>query len=337
MLKKPLISICITSYNSPEELIRLIKSIDSKKYLNSIEVIIAEDKSPKRAEIKANIEKFKLTSPLTIVDVYNSANLGYDRNLGNLIHKANAPYILFMSDDDVFIPGTLDLYLDVLFKENPSLAYSPFISGFVHRKYKKTIAFQSGYANAASHISDAILFSGLTFKKDNVINIDSEKFLNTNYFQVYLFLVVFSLYGAVYIDIPLVDCKSDGENGFGLSETSEKNVLLANRKSPISMLQFHKGLIKVIKTFDSNYSVDVTSIFAKQYSLRSYYHLSRARHAGKEYYAIAKKMYKNAGVKLYPIYYVYVVMIEIFGVKISDWIMKGPRKLLILYNKRAKR
>lgn len=99
-----LISICVTSYSRVNELIRLLNSIDTKKYRSMVEVVIAEDKSPKRDEIRKAINDYKNNTNLVIRDYYNEKNLGYDRNLGNLIQLAHGDYIIFSSDDDTFIP-----------------------------------------------------------------------------------------------------------------------------------------------------------------------------------------------------------------------------------------
>lgn len=45
---KTTISICIPSYNRPQELARLLDSIDSN-YSENVEVLICEDKSPKKS------------------------------------------------------------------------------------------------------------------------------------------------------------------------------------------------------------------------------------------------------------------------------------------------
>ena len=52
-----LISICIPSYNRPAELMGLLQSIDSENN-DLIQILICEDKSPKRNEIKKCCKQF---------------------------------------------------------------------------------------------------------------------------------------------------------------------------------------------------------------------------------------------------------------------------------------
>jgi len=52
------ITIAIPSYNRPKELLRLLESIDSTQN-EKIEIVICEDKSPKREEISSVVNSFK--------------------------------------------------------------------------------------------------------------------------------------------------------------------------------------------------------------------------------------------------------------------------------------
>lgn len=96
-----LLSVCITSYNRVNELKRCIESINiPNEYLHRTEVVISEDKSPQREEIKQMALGIAEKSDLKIRFNSNESNLGYDRNLKKLIDLANGKYIFFMSDDD---------------------------------------------------------------------------------------------------------------------------------------------------------------------------------------------------------------------------------------------
>lgn len=98
-----LVSICIPSYNRPVELRRLLESIDAKKHKDDIEIVICEDKSPNRPKIGEQVREFMSKSDYNVVYHENEENLGYDRNLKNLIRRASGEYIIFMGDDDLFI------------------------------------------------------------------------------------------------------------------------------------------------------------------------------------------------------------------------------------------
>lgn len=330
-MRNCLISICVTSYSRVDELIRLLNSIDTVKYRSLTEVVIAEDKSPKREDIRKAVTEYKTTTDLIIHDHYNENNLGYDRNLGNLIKLARGEYIIFSSDDDTFVPQALDMYIDILLEHKPSVSFSPFVNGsFLKREYKETTVIPKGWENAARHYDDSILFSGLTFKRSSIEGLDSEEFLNTYYFQVYMFLTVFNNEGCLYIDVPLICAMNDGENGYGKSESSVHNEFLANRKSVFSILEFNKGLIKVIKLFDNRNNSNVFNEFCKQYSIKSYYGLSRAKHQGKDVYRKYVEMLDSLGIKFTWHNKAYRIMLEIIGANLSDKLMALPRRIMIM-------
>ena len=104
------LSICIPSYNRPMELKRLIESIDCS--FSDLEVCICEDKAPKRLEVRKMVKSLKTKYVINYYE--NNNNLGYDANLRELISKAKGKWVIFMGDDDVFIPGELDKYIKFL-------------------------------------------------------------------------------------------------------------------------------------------------------------------------------------------------------------------------------
>lgn len=331
--KNLIASVCVTSYNRVNELLRLLNSIDAVKYKEQIEIVISEDKSPKRAEIKEMVEKFQQNSLYNIRFNSNESNLGYDRNLGKLIELAEGKFIIFMSDDDSFILGQLDVYIDTLLtNDDCKLAYSPFLYSATqsnYREYAESFKIKAGSKEIGRYVYDSILFSGLTFRRDEIKSYDSSKFLNTYYFQVYMFLSVFHKCGAYYLNIPLVLCNEDGENGFGLSESSVQNEHLANRESIFSNIEFNKGLIKVIGIFDQENHTNIKDAFAKEYSLRSFGGLCRARKKGLSVYLEYTRLLESLDIKYSSIYSIYKVMVLVFGARISDYLVSVPRKMLI--------
>ena len=126
-MEKLLFSICIPSYNRPQELKNLLQSIDFSEP-EIMEIVICEDKSPRREEIRKIVEEFKTTTRYKIIYVENKENLGYDGNLRALINNAQGNFIIFMGDDDTFIPNVLDNYAPFL-KER--LEY-----GYILRSYR---------------------------------------------------------------------------------------------------------------------------------------------------------------------------------------------------------
>ena len=327
---KPLLTVGITSYNRVNELIRCIKSIKTK-YIDDIEILISEDKSPLSLEIKNRVEQLADKSRYNIRFTTNEKNLGYDMNLGAIIKKSRGEYIFFMSDDDAVAKNSLDKIIEFIReRKDVGVLYAPFKYAGIKRKDRvrgEDHFIPAGANSAQKLIYDSILFSGLIFKKEYVEKYDSSRFKNLNYFQVYLFLQMLLHHGGYYFSKPSVICVGDGENAYGISESSGGNKILANRKSVKSNLEFNKTLIKVIRMFDEDEHTDIITSFSRQYSIHSYSGLSIAREQGIKYYNEYWKILKNLDIKLNPVIYVYYIVLLILGRKCSDFVFSGFRKI----------
>jgi len=328
---EPLLSIGITSYKRLSELERCINSIHTS-FPDEIEVIVSEDHSPLSKEICELVNRLADTSKYRIVFSPNEINLGYDMNLGAIIRKCSGKFIFFMSDDDYIEDGCIDRLIKILkVDDSHGVFYAPFVYEGTGKwdRYRgdDPISFKGSDA-AAKYIYDSILFSGLIFRKDYVETFDSSRFKNINYFQVYLFLKMAYLKGGLYIPFPTVRCVGDGENAYGISESSGGNAVLADRKSVKSVLEFNKTLFKAIKMFDEEEGTNIFKSFEKQYSLHSYSSLSIARTEGKLYFKEYWSILNSLDIHLYPITKAYYLILLLFGKKTSDKLLSVFKKMV---------
>ena len=330
---KPVLSIGITSYKRVKELKRCLESIDSNE-AESIEIIVSEDCSPQKEQIEDVVIRYSKSSPYNVVFNSNKKNLGYDRNLLKLASLASGEYILYLSDDDCLFPNVLDGFIQELKDKCPAMAYAPFWYGYdeakeAKRKHQGSEILENGESTVSKRVYDAILFSGLTFKREYLLGIDGERFKNLNYIQVYMFIDVMYHHGGYYHDVLMIDSVSDGENAYGTVDSSNGgNALLANRESVFSNIEFNKGLFKVIKMCDSDNGTHIFSAFSKEYSLRSLAGLCRARRYGLKTYQEYWERVKSSGVELSPIAYTYYGIVYLFGASFSKSLFVLPRKIL---------
>lgn len=329
-----LLSICITSYNRVEELLRCLNSINLIDK-HDIEIVVSEDHSEKRDKIASAIVEWKKTNKIELIYNSNNVNLGYDKNLQKLISLSHGKYILFISDDDSFLEGSLVKIIESLKEKEYSLIFSPFLyKNTWKRYYANSFHMGKGIDNANHYIYDSILFSGLLFRREYVSSINAERFLNCNYFQVYLFIYVIVNYGADYLNIPLIQCNEDGENAFGRVTSSSENKFLADRKSIFSNLEFHKGLIRVLRIFEQDFSVDIITHFSKEYCLRSYLGMSIARAQGLRIYQTYWKFIKTLDIRMTRIIYLYYTLLLLFGEKFTNKIISVPKFILKFYREK---
>lgn len=326
-----ILSIGITSYKRIKELERCLKSIQTE-YVDDIEIIVSEDHSPLYKEIGELVERLAKKSKYRLLFLNNEINLGYDMNLGSIIQKCSGEYIFLLSDDDMVEEKSLDKLIPLLKENRPEgVIYAPFIynhNGEWDRYRGDNIKSIKGEKSAAEYLYDSILFSGLIFKKKYVEKIDASRFKNYNYFQVYLFLEMIYKYGGLYIPFPTIRCIGDGENAYGLSESSGGNEKLANRKSVKSNLEFNKTLIKIIRVFDNDEGTNVFKSFEKQYSLHSYTGLSIARNESVKYFKEYWNVLNSLDLYIYPIAKIYYIILLLLGKKKADRLLSGFRKLV---------
>ena len=323
----PLISVCITSYNRVNELSRCLKSIKTK-HINQIEIVVSEDCSPKKNEIKEVVLNFKKISPYRLIFNTNEENLGFDRNLRKLIDIANGKYLLFVTDDDSFMDDKLDELIKLIINIDFSVGFTPYfdcITNKYERKLKSTEAIPAGMKSVTKHLYSSILLSGLIFKKSMIPKYDIKLFANLIYSQVYLFAFILRKNRGYYIDVPIIRYIGDGENSFGKNDAAEKNELLANRKSYLSNLEFHKSLIKTICLFDINTNENLMISFSKQYSLKSFTGMCYARSFGLN--ALNQYWIKlhSLEIRLSYIVYFYYSILFVFGCSLSNKLFLIPR------------
>jgi len=110
-MSKPLVSIAIPAYNRPRLIKKTIESVLGQLYSN-IEVLISEDCTP-------NIEVVEVIEGFAAVDerirfFRQEKNLGYEKNCDFLLKKAKGEYILWLPDDDLLLPDTIQEFVSAM-------------------------------------------------------------------------------------------------------------------------------------------------------------------------------------------------------------------------------
>jgi len=284
--KKVFLSICIPSYNRPDELKRLLESIDIKHYIDEIEIIVCENHSPRRETSKKNVELYKKKHDYKIYYFENDSNYGYDKNLRLVASKANGEYVMFVSDDDQFLPNALDRYIYFV-KCNNDICY-------ILRRYQTvddygkieefrysshSIKFKAGEKAVIELYRRSVFLSGLTFKKQCFTDYNTDLFDGTLLFQLYIQSTICLHFPSCYCDIPLVRCNTGGTPYFGDSDR-EKELYSYGKNTIETSLNFLSQSQKLIKTFDKLNHTNISSCVIKSYSKYSYGFLKEHRDEG---------------------------------------------------------
>ena len=99
-------SILVPSYNRPEFIGKTLASIFTST-IDDFEVLVSDDNSPKACLVKQTVSGFFKDSRLKFFSQRN--NLKEPNNKNFLVSKAKGEYLIFIGDDDLLFPNTLEI------------------------------------------------------------------------------------------------------------------------------------------------------------------------------------------------------------------------------------
>ncbi len=114
-MSRPLLSICIPTYNRakylPECLESIVSQLTDKELLEKVEIVIADNAS---TDDTTKIVESYQSRYSNIVYFRNDTNLGFDRSFVKLMAKARGKYCLSIGDDDAFFEGAIHEIVEML-------------------------------------------------------------------------------------------------------------------------------------------------------------------------------------------------------------------------------
>ena len=280
--KKYLISICIPSYNRPETLDRLLHSVDTK-YKAKVQIVVCEDKAPKRLEVRKVVEEFKAENVYDVKYVENEPNLGHGKNFRQCVKQADGEFVTYMGDDDVFEPGKLDGFVEFL-ETNRQLGYvlRAWVSSQGEFKYYEGLKFfEPSVETYEAFFLKSVFMSGFTIKRDYAYELPVvEELDDTLLYQLYMMAEVVMKYPSAYYPEIFVRDAGSEVSFFGMSESEkgkyESGKLVSNN------LNFIKGFLKITNYIDEKHGIGSTAHLKLQMSKYSYPMMSFTRPYGRE-------------------------------------------------------
>lgn len=196
-MKKPLLSICIPTYNQPERFSKTLESITSQ-ILKEVEIIVKDDSNNNKTEtiVKNFIGKYP-------IKYYRGERKGLDVAVVDLVEKARGKYIWWFGDD-VLKPGALKAIASTL-KKYDEISLIAINSEDIDTG---VIAFDLGEDKffrdknqVIEEIADGLGYiSAIIFKRDKVLSglEEAKKKVGTAWVCLYLMLHVLSQPGRYY-------------------------------------------------------------------------------------------------------------------------------------------
>jgi abequosyltransferase len=326
---KCFLSICIPSYNRPQQLYNLIMSIDCDPL--EVEIIISEDNSPKQLHVRKIVDRLKKSSSYKIHYHENIVNLGFDGNIRNLVTLAKGQYLIFMGDDDLFISRSLNKYIYFL-KNNTEKKYVLRSYNTMHedgkierfRYMEKETSLPPGEETVGWLFKRSVSIAGFTIDREQALKHSTNKLDGTLLYQVYLMSQVCLQYDSIYCDIPVVYAVQsfrDNKPMFGNSE-AEKSRYTPGSVTQQNSINFTASYFEVAKYLDRLHDTHIGDFLKIDLSKYSYPFLSIQRKNGIfPFLKYSKRLEKELGFGCTIYFYVYKWSLVFLGEKICDKII----------------
>jgi len=324
------ISICIPSYNRPKELLRLLRTIDCDP--QGVQIVICEDHAPKRLEVRENVELYRKESAYQIKYIENEVNKGYDWNIRDFITCADGEYIIYMGDDDGFVPQALDKFIAFL-KQHRELGYvlrcyRDQCTGEHMRYFPETRFFDPGVNSYQLLYRKSVFISGFTFKRELAREYMTDRFDGTLLYQLYILAEICMRHPSAYFNEPITESlPGQKEFYFGTSK-KEKGLYEPNKISVRGSMIFISSFLKITRYMDEKYDLNSTRYVQRDMSKYSYPILAYLMKLNRfEMLKFARELYK-IGLGGTPYFYIYVVGLLVFGEAFCDNLIRLVKKNL---------
>jgi abequosyltransferase len=332
----PLLSICIPAYNRPGQLDLLLSTVDCDP--DQIEIVICEDCSPGREEIRQQVVEFQAQSPYQVRYFENQKNLGYDGNIRELVTQARGRFILYMGDDDLFIPDSLDRFLHFLNKHidvkyvlrsyvvvHPDGVVEPF------RYMTKTTALPPGEGTVAWLFKRSVTICGFTINREEALKYATADLDGTLLYQIYLMAQICLEHPSIYCDIPVaqaVQSYHDDKPMFGAS-AAEKDRYTPGSVTGDNSINFTKAYFEVTDYLDRIHSTHLTELVKRSLSKYSYPFLSIQRKRGITLFLrYANRLEQECGFGVTPYFYIYKWSLVLLGEDICNRTIRLIKRVL---------
>ena len=279
----PTITVAIPAYNRPQELEMLLGTILDQDFAD-FDVLVVEDCSPRRDEIRVVVERAAARRPDCRVRFHgNERNLGFDGNVRRVLELSEGEFTLFMGDDDLLRPGALRRLGDVI-EKNRNLgvilrAYEQvdFETGRrieVFRYFPEDRMFPPGPPTMRTFFRRCVSIAGYTIHTASAQRFATEKLDGTLLYQLYVGTrVVQERKGYFVSDILTAMRKDERQRHFFGSASAEKGLFAPGELTPEHSVQFMKGMVRVAQELESDTHAGVLDAIMKDLSNYSYAYL----------------------------------------------------------------
>jgi glycosyltransferase involved in cell wall biosynthesis len=253
------ISVCIPSYNRSIFLEPLLDSI-RKQTVQPYEIVVCEDFSDERDEIEKILIEFQQRYPdINLKYFLNTVNLGFDKNLKELISKSSGDYCFYMGNDDLMNENAIKRVKEALDEYGEIGVFSRSYSWFLGAKgnitgvakhLPESKLFKSGIDAISFFYRRSAVLSGMVYNRERALEIETDKYDGTLYYQLYLTGKILEKSDGFYISEVQTYSREGIKPDFGNSE-GEKN-FTPGMYTHTSRLHMIKSILNIAKDLNEN-------------------------------------------------------------------------------------
>lgn len=318
-MQKNKLSVCIPAYNRAKYLREVLDSVVSQKeYL--FEIVICEDFSPQRLELRAIAEEYKEIHGDLISYHENETNIGFDSNLRQLLKTAKGDYCIFLGNDDVLCPGAVKTLYDIV-TVNPSVGVILRGYGWFNgtpQNVVQTVKYfpderfmPAGMESLPFFFRRSTSLAGLTVARIPTLELETSKFDGSLFYQLHIVGHLIMKHDGFFTPEIIALCRADETPDFGHS-AAEKGKYTPGEYTIDARIHMMNGIITIARDLDKTYpgALDRISRDIANYSFPWLaYHADKKPEVFKKYYVEMGKL----GLKPYPMFHVYYYLIRSFG------------------------
>jgi abequosyltransferase len=308
----------------------LLGSVDCDP--SNVEIVICEDFSPQKDEIRKRVNEFRTQSPFKVRYIENNKNKGFDGNIRELVAQARGKFILFMGDDDLFIPLALDQFLNFL-TEHINVKYILRSYVVVHpdgseepfRYMTESTVLPPGEGSVAWLFKRSVTICGFTISRKEALKHATADLDGTLLYQIYLMSKVCLEHPSVYCDIPVAQAVLTWQGDYSMfgNAEAEKSRFTPGSVTGDNSINFTKNYFEVTDYLDQAYGTHLTKLVRQSLSKYSYPFLSIQRKRGiKLFLLYANRLEKECGFGVTPYFYIYKWALVFMGEKFCDWTIR---------------
>ncbi len=330
------LSVCIPAYNRSGELRELLDSIGAQDYPH-YEVVICEDGSPQRAQIRAVVEEYAPALGGRLRYFENVENLGYDANFRELIRRAHGEYCFIMGNDDVVAPGAFATVADAIrrtpdvgvilrsfayFRDRPENYYT------IARYSADELRFPPGPDAVVQFYRRAASMSGLVLHRGDALALDTDRFDGTLWYQMYLIAHILMRRPGLFVPEVLAFYRKGGRSDFGTSAKERDRFTPGAAHDVTEAVRLVAGTLEIAEQFDAVHGTDVRRRVCRDLADHSYN--TFAHHAAqpvREYVALYRGL-ARLGFWRSPLFHASAAAVAVVGPERLQRVVHAARRRL---------